>query len=394
MRPVVIAGGGLAGLATLSELRRRGVDAVVLDEAESIGSTWAQRHDSLRLNSVRWLSHMPGLRMPAPWGSWPTRDNMVTYTRAYAGPHRDAIRQGVRVDRVSGADDGRGWVVETGAGTWEADDVVMATGLYREPVLPPWPSRDAFGGRLIHADAYRNPAEHEGERVLVVGPGVSGVDISSDLLHRRTGELSLAARTPPNLLPREFRGIPLQPLSVTNRYSPVAFQNLGGRVIQRLAWGDLAATPLGRSPEGMFSRLERTGVNPAVDDGTFLPAVRSGAITVEPEVVDLWGGGAVLSDGRRITVDTVIAATGYGTGLEHVLDVTGTLDERHRPPQYGKDNAALADQGLHFVGFASPLTGHLREMGILASRTARRIARGVGGSAVRPPLADRIRPGR
>lgn len=393
MRPVVVVGGGLAGLATLSELRRRGVDAIVLDEAPEIGSSWAQRHDSLRLNSVRWLSHMPGLRMPATWGSWPTRDNMVTYTRAYAGPHRDAIRHGVRVERISAGDNGSGWIVETDAGRWEAEDVVVATGLYREPELPSWPSLSTFSGRLVHADRYRSPADHEGESVIVVGPGVSGVDISSDLLRRETGELTLSVRTPPNLLPREFHGIPLQPLSVTNRYSPVAVQNLGGRIIQRLACGDLSRTPLGRSSEGIFSRLERTGVNPAVDDGSFLPAVRSGAIVVVPEVVDLWQGGAVLADGRQFPVDTVIAATGYQTGLQHILDVPGVLDERHRPPQYGNANAALADRGLHFVGFASPLTGHLREMGILASRTARRISRRtdrVGPS----PAKDRARLGR
>lgn len=71
----------------------------------------------------------------------------------------------------------------------------------------------------------------------------------------------------------------------------------------------------------------------------------------------------------------VIAATEYRTGLDSVLAEPGVLNERGIPPQYGPDNRRLAEAGLHFIGFTSPLSGHLREIGLLAKRVARTIAR-------------------
>jgi putative flavoprotein involved in K+ transport len=210
---------------------------------------------------------------------------------------------------------------------------------------------------------------------------VSGVDIAVDLLRRSTGSLTVAMRTSPSFLPRELWGLPLQGLSVTNRYAPIQMQDLGGRIIELLSVGNLANTPLGKPTEGMFSRLRRTGVSPSVDDGVFVPAVRAGKVRIVGEVADLWRDGVMVRDGEKVSADTVIAATGYRTGLDSVIAAPGALDERGIPPQYGPRNRELAREGLHFVGYASPLTGHLRELGLLARRTARFIHRDHRASA-------------
>lgn len=370
----LVVGGGLAGLAVTRCLQKLGVEVLLLDENQEPAQSWRGRYDNLRLNSIRWLSHMPGQPLPRSFGRWVSRDDLVAYAVDYARPVEHLVRHGVRVSSIE-RQAPTGWLAMTSEGTVSADDVVLATGLYRQAVIPRWPGRADFRGRLLHAEAYTQPADFEGQRVLVVGPGVSGVDIASDLLGRSSGSLAVAVRTPPNLLPRELWSIPLQGLSVTNRYAPVAVQDFGGRLVQRLACGDLGRTPLGRSPEGMFTRLQRTGVNPAVDDGRFLPAVRSGAIEVVDEVVGLLPDGAITRSGRRVRADTVIAATGYRTGLESLLGGVGVLDARGVPPQYGPENGRWSQQGLHFVGYSSPLTGHLREIRLLARKTSRTIAR-------------------
>lgn len=383
MTNTVVIGAGVAGLAVTRCLRDHGVEAIALDENAEVGHSWANRYDNLRLNSVRWLSHMPGQPMPKRYGRWVGRDDLVEYVNSYAAPIRDQVRTGVKVLRV---ERGSAWRVVTDQGEFEAAHVVVATGLYGKPVIPDWPGRDAYRGELLHAADYRRAEPFEGKRVLVVGPGVSGVDIAVDLLSRRTGELAVAVRTPPNFLPRELYNIPLQGLSVTNRHAPTVVQDLGGKLIQWLSVGDLGDTPLGRPTEGMFSRLKRTGVNPAVDDGVFVPAVRAGRVEVVDEVVALYDRGVVTRSGKEVEADAVIAATGYRTGLADVLGQLGVLDDRGVPPQYGKENKRWADQGLHFVGFASPLTGHLREIGLIARKTAKRIKR--APAPVAPPVVS------
>lgn len=372
---VAVIGAGVAGLAVTRCLLERGVGVIAFDEHPDIAHTWRNRYDNLRLNSVRWLSQMPGKPIPKRHGRWVRRDDLVDYIVDYADPVRPVLHGGVRVNRVERGQDSR-WLLTTDTGRQvAAHHVVVTTGLYREPVIPSWACRADFRGKLLHAAEYRRPEPFENERVVVIGAGVSGVDIASDLLGRTSGTLAVAVRTPPSFLPRELWHVPLQGLSVTNKHLPIRLQDLGGRVIQRLSAGDLAATPLGRPAEGMFTRLLRTGVSPSVDDGPFLAAVRDGRIEILPAATGLSQNEVTLADGRQWAADTVIAATGYRTGLESLIAEPGILDERGLPPQYGAENRRLAREGLHWVGFASPLTGHLREIGLLAKKVARAICR-------------------
>lgn len=368
-----VVGAGVAGLAVTRMLDARNTPVLAFDASERIGDVWSGRYDNLRLNSVRRLSQMPDMPIPRHHGRWVARDRFVEYLTDYARPVKGRIRNGVGVNRVRRGTVSR-WELETGEGTVAAHHVVFCTGLYREPVIPDWPNREEFRGRLVHAARYRKAAAFEGEDVVVVGAGVSGVDIAIDLLDRGAGSVTVAVRTPPHFLPREMCGVALQNLSVGNRYLPLWIQDIGGDVIQALSAGNLSRTPLGRPREGMFTRLARTGVSPSVDDGVFVPAVRSGRITVIGEVTGLYAGGVLTADGERHPAHTVLAATGYRTGLESVLEVPRILDSRGLPPLSRPATKALANAGLHFVGYVSPLTGHLREIGLRARRVARCIA--------------------
>ena len=56
--PVVIAGGGPAGLAAAAELGRRGVPSVVLERGEDVGTAWANRYPQPCLNTPRLTSSL------------------------------------------------------------------------------------------------------------------------------------------------------------------------------------------------------------------------------------------------------------------------------------------------------------------------------------------------
>jgi cation diffusion facilitator CzcD-associated flavoprotein CzcO len=62
---VVVIGAGPAGLATAAALARGGVEALVVDRGEQVGTSWRGHYDRLHLHTVRWLSHLPGLQIPA-----------------------------------------------------------------------------------------------------------------------------------------------------------------------------------------------------------------------------------------------------------------------------------------------------------------------------------------
>ena len=81
----LVVGAGSAGLATAAALVKAGQPVSLLEKADQIGASWAGRYDSLHLHTVRWLSGLPGFRIPRSYGRWVARDDLIHYlnTRSY-----------------------------------------------------------------------------------------------------------------------------------------------------------------------------------------------------------------------------------------------------------------------------------------------------------------------
>jgi cation diffusion facilitator CzcD-associated flavoprotein CzcO len=374
---VVVVGAGPAGLSNALALKDEGIQAVVVDQAEQVASSWRARYDRLRLNTCRPLSHLPGRRFGEGTPMFPTRDQVVEHLERNASDERIELRLGTTVHRVA-RDDGV-WAVETSGGELRAPQLVIATGHQKEPLIPDWPGRESFQGELIHSAHYRNAEPFQGKRVLVVGPGCSGMEIAFDVAEGGAGKVWLSARTPPNIVLREGPGgIPGDMLGVTLLQLPPRFADAAARFGQRMGVGDLTEYGLPVPPEGVFSRLRRTGLAPAIVDKEVIEAVKGGRIEVVRGVESLDAPGVRLADGDRVEPDAIICATGYSPGLESLVGHLGVLDERGMPQAVGEKPAA---QGLRFAGYV-PRPGQLGYMGREARRVARAIKRELRGAGL------------
>jgi putative flavoprotein involved in K+ transport len=376
---IAVVGAGPAGLACAAMLRRAGEDVVVLERGE-IGEAWTTRYDRLHLHTVRWLSSLPGYRIPRAFGKWPSRDRVIDYLRAYAERHCVDVRTGVDVQRLDPAPGG--WTVATSAGPVEADRVVVATGYSNVPYLPDWPG--AFPGEVVHSADYRNPAPYAGRRVLVVGAGNSGTEIAVDVADGGATEVSLAVRARPSIVRRDTLGFPSQVLGIAIVHLPVPVADRIGSALRRLSIPDLAPYGLHPPPRPYTDFLHRR-VPPILDVG-IVDAVRRSRVHVVAALERFEDGGAVLADGTRLPVDAVIAATGYRTGLEPLVGHLGVLDERGEPVVHGRDEHPNAP-GLHFVGYEVVLGGLLRFVGIQAKQLARAVAAKRTEAATPAPVA-------
>lgn len=300
---------------------------------------------------------------------FPTRDQLVTHLDTHAREGGIDLLLGTTVERIDAADDG--WALQTSAGEVRAPQVVVAMGFENEPVIPDWPGRESFTGILLHSSGYRNAQPFEGMRVLVVGPGCSGMEMAHDLAEGGAEQVWLSVRTPPNLLlraspgpvPNDFIGVPLLHL-------PVRIADAITRMGQRTDTGDLSEYGLPFPEEGVFARQRRLGVAPTIVDREVIAAVKARRFQVVAAVQALGRQHASLDDGSRLDVDAIVCATGYNPGLEPVVGHLGVLDERGRPDQTGKRPAA---PGLRFVGYV-PRPGALGYMAKEAKRAARAIA--------------------
>jgi len=360
---IVVIGAGPAGLACAAMLQGSGADVVVLERG-AVGEAWTKRYDRLQLHTVRWLSCLPGYRMPRSFGKWPTHQRVLEYLQRYAERHALEVRTGVEAKRI--AHGNGGWIVETGDGDLAAERVVVATGYSNVPFVPDWPG--TFAGEVVHSADYRNPVPYVGRRVLVVGAGNSGAEIAVDLAEGGAAAVVLAVRALPSIVPRDTLGFPSQVLGIATSHLPVPVVDRVARTMRRVSFPDLTANGL-PAPERPYSDFLRRRVIPILDVG-FVDGVKKGRIRVVPALERFEDGSAVLAGGGSVQADAVIAATGFRPGLEPLAGHLGVLDDRGEPVVHGAREHPGAP-GVNFVGFQVTLGGTFRLVGVQAKQLAR-----------------------
>ena len=367
---IIILGAGPAGLATAGALAMRGIQATVLERAGDVGESWRRHYDRLHLHTTRRLSGLPGVEIPAAYGQWVSREDLVRYLEGYRDHHRIDVRTGVDVVAVEhGSDfDGAPWVVlDAGGGRWLADHVVVATGYNHTPVAPSWPGQDGFTGEVIHASAYRNPGPFIGRSALVVGTGNTGCEIAQDLAEHAVSPVWLSYRTAPHILRRTTGPVPQQWTGVAVRRLPPRVVDRLGAVVERISMPDLTAYGLPRPQADLYSRVDDGSI--PVQDVGIVAAIRNRSVLPVPTIERFEAAQVVLVDGRRLRPDVVIVAAGYSRGLEPMLGALGVLRADGCPVVHGAHNPPGA-AGLWFNGFTNPISGMLREIAMDAKAIA------------------------
>jgi len=376
----VVLGAGPAGLAAAAELKRVGIPVIVLDKADRVGSSWAGHYDRLHLHTSRGLSGLPGYRIPRRFGRWVARDGVLAYLAEYADLHGLDVRLGVTatsVERGAGVEGAGEWRIAysdgSSKGTIAADIVVVATGYNHTPKLPDWPGLDSYASKVVHSSAYKNPASLGAQDVLVVGPGNSGAEIAADLAEAGAN-VSLAMRTPPNVVLRAVAGIPSQALIISMAPLPAKAQDALAGLLQKVAVGNLSKYGIPKAPRGIATQQLRDDVTPTLDVG-FLKVLRAGKVKIVAAVESFTKVSVILTDGTSLTPDAVVVATGFQRGLEPLVGDLGVLARNGRP-LINADQQLAAHPGLYFLGYSNPLTGNLRQVGLDATKIARKAAKG------------------
>jgi len=381
-RPVVVVGGGPAGIAAALALKEVGVRPLVIERADEAGSSWRRRYDRLRLNTCRPFSHLPKRSWPKGTPMFPSRDEVIQHIQRHASEEGIDLQLGTEVERIDRAD-GDGWTVDTSSGVVSTAQVIVATGYENVPFIPEWNGREEFPGALIHSSEYRNPEQFRDRRVLVVGPGSSGMEIAHDVASGGAGAVWLSARTPPNILLREGPGgLPGDMIGVALLRFPPRFADAVARFGRRMDLGDLTEYGLPVPEEGVFSRMYRLGVAPAIVDREVIGAIKEGKIEVVRGVESVDGSSFVLADGTRLEPEAVVCATGYRPGLESLVGHLDVLNERGLPSAVGEQPAA---PGLRFIGYV-PRPGMLGNNGKEARRIARTVVRELRAAPASAPI--------
>ena len=152
---VVVIGGSQAGLAMAWHLARHHLRSVVLEAGPEIGHTWRSRWDSLTLFTPTQHDALPGMPFPGPPDTYPTKESVAGYLNAYAAEFDLPVRLNTRVTALIRT--AEGFEARTDDGVFRARQVVVATGPFQVPYVPPAAQRLDSSVIQLHSAGYRNP---------------------------------------------------------------------------------------------------------------------------------------------------------------------------------------------------------------------------------------------
>lgn len=200
----IVVGGGQAGLSASYYLQQQDIDHLVL-EKHSLTHTWRnQRWDNFCLVTPNWQCALPGHPYdgPDPHGFMRKAD-IIAYLDAFIAKVQAPVREGVTVQRLVMRPEG-GYRLDTSAGEFSADQVIVASGGYHTPIIPRLAERLPASIVQLHSEQYRNADSLPPGAVLVVGSGQSGAQIAEDL-HLAGRQVYLAVGDAPRCA-RHYRG--------------------------------------------------------------------------------------------------------------------------------------------------------------------------------------------
>jgi putative flavoprotein involved in K+ transport len=313
---VIVVGGGQAGLAIGHFLARQGRDFTILEAAAEPAAAWRERWDSLKLFTSARYDSLPGLEFPGDPNRYPGRDEVVEYLTDYVR-HFDLpleLDSRVRAIRRTGGT----YVLELDDRTYEADQVVVATGPFQVPFVPVISERLDPEVVQLHSTEYRSPDAIPGVSVLVVGGGNTGFQIAEELSGSREVHLSIGSRQTP--LPQRVLGRDLfWYLDATGLIRKTTASRIGRRMEGR-------DTLIGSTPRGIRRRR---------------------GVRLHGRAIQAVGRTVEFSDATKLDVAAVIWATGFR--VDHSWVDVPVFDEAGRVVHR---RGVTDSPGLYFLGLS------------------------------------------
>ena len=291
---IAVIGAGQAGLSAAYHLKRLGVAPVrgfvVLDRSPAPGGAWQFRWPSLTLSTVNRVHDLPGLRLadvvdPGATAV-PAADAVPRYFAAYERAFALPVYRPVHVTVVCGRGDRL--VVESDRFDVSARGIINATGTWETPYIPEIPGAERFRGRQLHTKDYRTASEFVGRHVVIVGGGISALQLLDEV--SRVTTTTWVTRRPP-----EFRAGP--------------FDEEAGRAAVAMVEDRVRR---GLPPASVVS-VTGLPITPAVE------AMRArGALKRLPMFSDVTEEGVRWPDGTVVRADVILWCTGFRSALDHL----------------------------------------------------------------------------
>lgn len=324
---IVVIGAGQAGLSAAYHLKREGIEPgkgfVVLDDEFGSGGAWQHRWDSLTLSNVNGINDLPGMG----FSEAVNRDDkelranvaLPQYYEKYEKTFGLPVIRPVNVLEVTERN-GR-FLIHTNGLQFSARGIINATGTWKTPHCPTYPGWDKFEGRQLHTGEYKNAEEFIGKHVIIVGGGISAVQLLGEL--SKVTKTTWVTRRPPDFRPYEF--------------NPELGREAVAMVDERVR--------MGLPPKSVVS-VTGLPITPAIAD-----MLKTGVLDRKPMFQEITAKGVKWEDGTEMEAEVIFWNTGFRHSLDH-LDPLGLKNEQGGITMGGSlATEVVKDPRIHLTGY-------------------------------------------
>jgi cation diffusion facilitator CzcD-associated flavoprotein CzcO len=354
-RSIAVVGGGFGGVGAAVMLHRAGYDDVtVFERGERVGGVW--NHNTYPGAACDVPSHLYEFSFePNPrWSRrYAPQAEIQAYLEDVARRHGllERIHTSTEVTRASWDEQRERWLLDTTAGTHEADVLLTACGQLSTPKLPSIPGIEGFEGPVFHTAHWRHDVDLAGRRVAVIGTGCSAIQTVPSI-QPIVAHLDVYQRSPGWTIPkmdfpygertqRLFERFPL--LQRLDRIAIFAFMELG---VLAMTGRRRLFRPFRRALLEAFRTVGRKQIEKAIDDpelrakltpsdeigckrimltDEWYPALAKPNVDlVTQPIAEVTTGGVRLKDGTERPADVLVLATGFSShGFVAPMEIVG-----------------------------------------------------------------------
>lgn len=350
-----IIGAGSSGITVAKAFLDHGIQFDCFEKGSGIGGNWRYNNDNqmssayktLHINTSRDLMAYSDYPMPREYPDFPSHSQILQYFEDYVDQF--GIRKHISfkngVESVVPRSEG-GYLVKTEDGQERVyENVIVANGHHWNPRYPKPDFPGTYGGEIMHSHFYKTPEKFADKKVLILGIGNSGCDISCEL-SKVAAKVSLATRSGAHVIPKYILGKPLDENSKALAFLPLSIQRAIFNFILKISRGNVEDYGLPKPKQRLFEE------HPTVSND-LLNLIGHGRIHIKPNIKAYQGKTVVFEDGTSEDFDVVIYATGY--------NITFTFFQENFIS--AKDNKINLyhhvihpeQEGLYFVGLIQPL---------------------------------------
>jgi cation diffusion facilitator CzcD-associated flavoprotein CzcO len=343
---VLIVGGGHAGISTAVELKRIGLDALVIDKAARVGDNWRLRYHGLKLHNKTPVNHLRYLPFPPTFPDYIPKDKIANWLESYVDIMEIDFWTGTTFDGATYDETAQRWMarVRTTDGTARAlrpKHIVIATSVSGTPNIANIETLENFTGEILHSSRFEGGKQWAGRPAVVFGTGTSAHDICQEL-HAHGAEVTMVQRSPTMVVnvdpsaqlydqsylgegpPIDIRdilnsGIPLAVIKASHKLITNEVKKLDAALLQRLEKVGFRLE-FGEDGTGWPLKFRTRGGGYYFNVGcSELIADRKIRLIQANDIKRFTADALELKDDSTLRADLVVLATGY-KGLDHVVN--------------------------------------------------------------------------